>query len=149
MVLFFVIDSGLELSSRFDPIAMSENLELKIIARSQATQRKGRAGRTKPGVCYKLYTEKMESEMNRDPIVDIRKSDISGDFLDAFRQTNIETVSDARNFFQEFIEPPEEKFLTSALKTLTALNIITTYKDDGILTEFGKKVLLVNKIFFV
>src|SRR6185295_10536196 len=52
-----VIDAGLERRSLFDPSSGMNRLELQRIARASAEQRAGRAGRTAPGVCYRLWGE--------------------------------------------------------------------------------------------
>jgi ATP-dependent helicase HrpB len=52
-----VVDSGLERRSLFDPVTGMSRLETQRIARASAEQRAGRAGRTAPGVCYRLRAE--------------------------------------------------------------------------------------------
>jgi ATP-dependent helicase HrpB len=52
-----VVDSGLERRSLFDPASGMNRLELQRISRASAEQRAGRAGRTAPGVCYRLWGE--------------------------------------------------------------------------------------------
>ena len=52
-----VVDSGLERRSLFDPVTGMSRLETQRIARASAEQRAGRAGRTAPGVCYRLWSE--------------------------------------------------------------------------------------------
>ncbi len=52
-----VVDSGLERRSLFDPMTGMNRLETQRIARASADQRAGRAGRTAPGVCYRLWSE--------------------------------------------------------------------------------------------
>jgi ATP-dependent helicase HrpB len=52
-----VIDAGLARRSRFDPATGMSRLELTRISRASAEQRAGRAGRTAPGVCYRLWSE--------------------------------------------------------------------------------------------
>jgi ATP-dependent helicase HrpB len=52
-----VVDSGLERRSLFDPVTGMSRLETLRIARASAEQRAGRAGRTAPGVCYRLWSE--------------------------------------------------------------------------------------------
>ncbi len=52
-----VIDAGLERRSLFDPASGMNRLELQRISRASAEQRTGRAGRTAPGVCYRLWGE--------------------------------------------------------------------------------------------
>eukprot|EP01125_Pyxidicula_operculata_P019769 TRINITY_DN7195_c0_g1_i1.p1 TRINITY_DN7195_c0_g1~~TRINITY_DN7195_c0_g1_i1.p1 ORF type:complete len:1883 (+),score=326.43 TRINITY_DN7195_c0_g1_i1:226-5649(+) len=53
-----VIDTGLAKEARYDPIRRINVIELVYISKSSANQRKGRAGRTAPGVCIRLYDEK-------------------------------------------------------------------------------------------
>ena len=52
-----VVDAGLERRSLFDPASGMNRLELQRISRASAEQRAGRAGRTAPGVCYRLWGE--------------------------------------------------------------------------------------------
>ena len=58
-----VIDLGLERRSLFDPASGMNRLELQRIARASAEQRTGRAGRTAPGVCYRLWGEGAERSL--------------------------------------------------------------------------------------
>ncbi len=52
-----VVDAGLERRNRFDPATGMSRLEAVRISRASAEQRRGRAGRTAPGVCYRLWSE--------------------------------------------------------------------------------------------
>ena len=52
-----VVDSGLARMQTFDPAVGMDRLELGPIARDAADQRAGRAGRTRPGVCVRLWSE--------------------------------------------------------------------------------------------
>ncbi|KAH9304707.1 hypothetical protein KI387_009111, partial [Taxus chinensis] len=65
----FVVDSGMVKESRFDPKTGINVLRVCRISQSAAAQRSGRAGRTRPGVCYRLYTEEEFNVMApyRDP----------------------------------------------------------------------------------
>jgi ATP-dependent helicase HrpB len=58
-----VIDAGLERRSLFDPSSGMNRLELQRISRASAEQRTGRAGRTAPGVCYRLWGEGAERSL--------------------------------------------------------------------------------------
>ena len=53
----YVIDSGYELLSYYNPDKRGRVLEKGLITQAQAKQRMGRAGRTAPGICYHLYTK--------------------------------------------------------------------------------------------
>ena len=58
-----VVDSGLERRSLFDPASGMNRLELQRISRASAEQRAGRAGRTAPGACYRLWGEGAERSL--------------------------------------------------------------------------------------
>jgi ATP-dependent helicase HrpB len=58
-----VVDSGLERRSLFDPVSGMSRLETQRIARASAEQRAGRAGRTAPGVCYRLWGESADRSL--------------------------------------------------------------------------------------
>lgn len=69
----YVIDSGKVKETQYDTSNGLTRLEEKWVTRAAARQRRGRAGRTKPGVCYKLYTRKQESNMSPFPIPEIQR----------------------------------------------------------------------------
>ena len=58
-----VVDSGLERRSVFDPVTGMSRLTTQRIARASAEQRAGRAGRTSPGVCYRLWAESADRSL--------------------------------------------------------------------------------------
>ncbi len=58
-----VVDSGLVRRSRFDPVTGMSRLETLHISRASADQRAGRAGRTAPGVCYRLWSEGAQASL--------------------------------------------------------------------------------------
>jgi ATP-dependent helicase HrpB len=58
-----VVDAGLERRSLFDPVTGMSRLETQRIARASAEQRAGRAGRTAPGICYRLWSESAERSL--------------------------------------------------------------------------------------
>jgi ATP-dependent helicase HrpB len=58
-----VVDAGLERRSVFDPVSGMSRLETQRIARASAEQRAGRAGRTAPGVCYRLWSESADRSL--------------------------------------------------------------------------------------
>jgi ATP-dependent helicase HrpB len=58
-----VVDAGLERRSMFDPVSGMSRLETQRISRASAEQRAGRAGRTAPGVCYRLWSESADRSL--------------------------------------------------------------------------------------
>ena len=92
---------------------------------------------TQPGVCYHLYTEEQFNNFNPYPIPDIQKTDISDKMMDLLRDDNIANIGELKLFLKELIDPPEEKFITSALMILYALDVISSMDDEGVLTPIG------------
>ena len=66
-----MIDTGKVKETSYDPDTGLSALTETWVTKAAARQRRGRAGRTKPGECYKLYTAKQEQEMSDYPIPEI------------------------------------------------------------------------------
>lgn len=134
----FVIDSGLELSSYYDPKIRSKVLVKKLITHAQAKQRMGRAGRTGPGVCYHLYTKQdFDKNMDRFPKPNIRKSNLYDEVLRLLALEKIETVDDVKKMLDDFIEPPTHKYINESVKQLEEMTLVA----DGRLTRLGKIIV--------
>lgn len=71
--VIYVIDGGKVKETHYDPDAGLTRLTEQWITRAAARQRRGRAGRTQPGVCYKLYTRGQEKKMDPFPIPEIKR----------------------------------------------------------------------------
>jgi ATP-dependent RNA helicase DHX57 len=72
--VIYVLDSGKVKETGYDPESGLSVLKEKWVTRAAARQRRGRAGRTQPGVCYKLYTRKQEEKMGRFPVPEILRT---------------------------------------------------------------------------
>jgi len=72
-----VVDSGLERRQRFDPSTGMSRLETVRIARSSADQRRGRAGRTAPGVCHRLWSESAQASLLPHAPAEILEADLA------------------------------------------------------------------------
>ena len=112
--LKYVIDSGYELYSHFDPDTYGQILEKKMITRAQALQRRGRVGRTEPGVCYHLLTRTQFETMDEYPTPDILKQDITMDILKIIRLTESKSYSEGIEFLSELMDPPKQTFIDVA-----------------------------------
>ena len=147
--LIYVIDNGLNLEQSYDPERMEDQLNKEDISQAQAVQRKGRAGRLYAGICYRAYSEKQYDKMLKNPIVPIRKSDLTEMLLSLLTRPDIENLSQLLNFLRLFIERPPKIFVKSGLRTLHALDLIDKFAADGTLTEKGKIILDINskKVF--
>lgn len=124
-----VIDSGLVRQLEYDPESDIEILRTVPQAKSGCIQRAGRAGRTAPGDCWRLYTESDYQARREYQIPEIRRSNLTSLVL-LMRKMGI---TDVRSF--EFIDPPDMKALNQATETLKKLGALA---DDESLTEIGK-----------
>jgi HrpA-like RNA helicase len=129
--LKYVIESGYEFASYYDPETDTNVLEKKFITQAQVGQRIGRAGRTEPGIAYHLYTKDQYQKMAKYPEPSIRTSDITTECLKLIQ--DLKTTDKLIETLTNFIEPPREKYLRNAIVQLREMNLIT---NDGI-TEFG------------
>ena len=137
----YVLDSGYELRSSYDPDRHAKLLDRVMITNAQAKQRMGRAGRTGPGICYHYYTESdFNDGMEKFPQPDIRVSDLSGPSLKLMSVGNIVTVDDLLDTYMNFIEGPKENYIRSGITDLIQLGAI---RLDGI-TNLGKMMSDLN-----
>ncbi|XP_050410843.1 uncharacterized protein LOC126825302 [Patella vulgata] len=123
----FVIDTGMAKEREFDPIRHINTLRPKIISRSSANQRKGRAGRTAPGICYRLYTRQSYEEMNPSSVPEIQRVHLGQTLLMLYEM-------DMDPLTCDFVEAPCADAMDSALRTLEELRCVV----DGKITELGK-----------
>jgi HrpA-like RNA helicase len=125
----YVIDSGLVKIKSFNPVTGVEVLGASPVAKAQALQRAGRAGRESPGICFRLYTESSFLELSDSPIAEIRRSDLSSIVIQLFAMG----VDNPLKF--EFLERPPLQLLQAALQTVFGLGALD---DSGKLTDDGK-----------
>ncbi|XP_006868300.1 PREDICTED: probable ATP-dependent RNA helicase DHX34 [Chrysochloris asiatica] len=105
----FVVDSGKVKEMSYDPQAKLQRLQEFWISQASAEQRKGRAGRTGPGVCFRLYAESDYDAFAPYPIPEIRRVALDALVL----QMKSMNVGDPRTF--PFIEPPPTASLETAI----------------------------------
>lgn len=128
----FVIDCGFSKQKVFNPKLRVESLLVTPISQASARQRCGRAGRTKPGKCFRLYTAKsFETALQPNTYPEILRSNL-GSIVLHMKKMGIE---DLVNF--DFVEPPAPETLMRALELL---NYLGALDDDGNLTSLGEKI---------
>ena len=133
----FVIDCGLEYEESYDPNTMSRCLSEEFVAESGMKQRRGRGGRTQPGVCFHLYTKEQARQFQKYPTPSIQKSDLTSDMLDLMKLDYINDIKQLKQFLNEFISPPKDIFIESGLNTLMALGAFTSKGNSGVITDLG------------
>lgn len=130
--LYFVIDTGFCKQNMFDAKTGVEKLSVVPISKQQANQRKGRAGRTGPGLCYRLYTEQQfEQELQETTVPDIQRVNLCNVVL----QLKAVGVADLLSF--DFLDPPPKETLFNALEKLFFLGALD---NDGTLTNLGRRM---------
>ena len=136
----FVIDNGLHMESSYNPILDSRSLLEEYISKASSTQRKGRAGRTQPGTCYRLFTESEYEKFPDFTLPDIQKTDICTDMLDLLLLKYIKNIGDLKNYLNGLMDPPKDIILNSSFLKLYTLGAITSTSDTGVLTDLGKAI---------
>jgi ATP-dependent RNA helicase DHX57 len=71
--VLYVIDTGKVKETRYDPDTGLSKLAETWVTQAAAKQRRGRAGRTQPGTCYKLYSRAMHARMGEFPVPEIMR----------------------------------------------------------------------------
>ncbi|MGZ6014592.1 MAG: ATP-dependent helicase HrpB, partial [Phenylobacterium sp.] len=123
-----VIDSGQARVPRFDPASGLTRLATVRVSRAAADQRRGRAGRTEPGVCYRLWDEAETRALPAYADPEILDADLSGLALDLARWG----ARDASGL--AFLDPPPAAAFAEARALLVRLEALT---EDGVLTAHG------------
>lgn len=125
-----VIDSGLARVLRFDPRVGVDRLEVTRISRASADQRSGRAGRTAPGRCIRLWSAHDDRALRPSEDPEIRRVDLSRALL----QLQAWGEADPRAF--DWFEAPEDAALDSATRLLAELGAT----GDSGLTQLGRRL---------
>jgi ATP-dependent helicase HrpB len=126
-----VIDSGLMRVPRFEADIGLTRLETVRVSRANADQRRGRAGRVEPGVCYRLWEEAGNGGLSPYAPPEILTADLSGLVLDLAAWG----VSDPAAL--AFLDAPPRAALAEARALLTALGAID---NDGRITGEGRAI---------
>ena len=124
-----VVDGGLSRVPRFDPSSGLVRLETVRVTRAAADQRRGRAGRTEPGVCYRLWDEAETRALIPFGRPEILETDLSGLALDLARWGAKDPSELA------FLDPPPATAFREARALLERLEALDA---EGSLTSHGR-----------
>lgn len=127
-----VIDSGLAKINYYNPRTYTSSLIETAISKASCNQRKGRAGRTRPGTCYRLYTKNDYDNRPLFTTEEIYRTDLSEVVL---RMAEI-GIHDFESF--DFISSPGKAGIHSAVETLLMLKAITR---ENTLSDIGKMMV--------
>ena len=126
-----VIDCGLSRVPRYEPDVGLTRLETVRVSRAAADQRRGRAGRTEPGVCYRLWDEPQTGSFEPYTRPEILSADLSSFVLDLAQWG----VSDPGKL--AFLDSPPQAALSEAKALLAELGALDT---QGRITEEGRRL---------
>jgi len=126
-----VIDSGLARVPRFEPDVGVTRLETVRVSRASADQRRGRAGRTEPGICYRLWDEPETQGLVPFAEPEIRVADLSSLLLDCAEWG----TNDPRSL--AWLDPPSEGALSAARSGLQAIGALDA---EGHISQEGRRL---------
>ncbi|ORM40288.1 putative pre-mRNA-splicing factor ATP-dependent RNA helicase DEAH2 [Babesia sp. Xinjiang] len=128
--IVYVVDTGFSKQNVYNPRARVESLLVAPISQASAAQRAGRAGRTRPGKCFRLYTEEaFKKELIPQTFPEILRSNIATVVLNLKKLG----IDDLVHF--DFMDPPAPETMMRALEEL---NYLGALDDEGELTKTGE-----------
>ena len=121
----YVLDCGYVKQSSWNPITRSESLNVVPISKASARQRAGRAGRTRAGTCYRLYTHKDHENMGAYTVPEILRLDLSSVVMRLVKITKLSAFDIGKeNTSFQFLQKPESQSILYAAQKLIDLNIL-------------------------
>jgi ATP-dependent RNA helicase DHX8/PRP22 len=130
--IYYVVDPGFVKQNAYDAKLGMDRLQVTPISQAQAKQRAGRAGRTGPGKCFRLYTESaFNSEMLPTTVPEIQRQNLSNTIL----MLKAMGINDLLHF--DFMDPPPTNTMLTALEELYQLAALD---EEGLLTRLGRQM---------
>lgn len=125
----YVVDCGFTKQKVYNPAQQMESLIVVPISKVSAQQRAGRAGRTGPGKCYRLYSKESYAQMMDETIPEIQRANLANTVL----YLKLLGIHDVLGF--PYLDPPDEDAILDALKQLFILGALD---EQGASTPLGK-----------
>ncbi|ETN82335.1 RNA helicase HRH1 [Necator americanus] len=130
--IYYVVDPGFVKQKIYNPKSGMDSLVVTPISQAAAKQRAGRAGRTGPGKCYRLYTERAyRDEMLPTPVPEIQRTNLASTLL----QLKAMGINNLIDF--DFMDAPP---LDSMISALHQLHTLSALDGDGLLTKLGRRM---------
>ncbi|RHY25263.1 hypothetical protein DYB32_008424 [Aphanomyces invadans] len=129
----YVIDAGFCKIKVYNPRIGMDALQITPVSQQNANQRAGRAGRTGPGVCYRLYTERQFcNEMMDAQVPEIQRTNL-GYIVLLLKSLGVKNLLEF-----DFMDPPPQDNITNSMYQLWVLGALD---NTGELTEMGKRMV--------
>jgi len=130
--IYYVVDPGFVKQNVYNSKNGIDQLVVTPISQAQAKQRAGRAGRTGPGKCYRLYTERAyRDEMLSTNVPEIQRTNLASTIL----TLKAMGINDLISF--DFMDPPPMETMITAMEQLHSLSALD---DEGLLTRLGRRM---------
>jgi pre-mRNA-splicing factor ATP-dependent RNA helicase DHX38/PRP16 len=137
--ILYVIDSGYFKLKVYNPKIGMDALQITPVSQANARQRSGRAGRTGPGMCFRLYTQSaFNSELLETSIPEIQRTNLSNVIL------LLKSLGVAEMSSFDFMDPPPVDNIANSMYQLWVLGALN---DSGDLTELGRYFILLLFIY--
>mmetsp|Transcript_24698 Transcript_24698/g.97548 ORF Transcript_24698/g.97548 Transcript_24698/m.97548 type:complete len:1215 (-) Transcript_24698:2748-6392(-) len=130
--IFYVVDPGFAKQKVYNPKLGMDSLVVAPVSQASARQRAGRAGRTGPGKCFRLYTEQAyRNEMLPTSVPELQRSNLANTVL----TLKAMGINDLLHF--DFMDAPPAQHMVSAMESLYSLGALD---EEGLLTRLGRKM---------
>ncbi|ONI11704.1 hypothetical protein PRUPE_4G121400 [Prunus persica] len=131
--ILYVIDTGYCKMKVYNPKMCMDALQVFPISQTAANQRAGRAGRTEPGTCYRLYTKNAyRNEMLPNPVPEIQRTNL-GYVILLLKSLQVDNLLDF-----DFMDPPPKDNILNSMYQLWVLGALN---NQGRLTDLGWKMV--------
>jgi HrpA-like RNA helicase len=130
-----VIDTGRVKEMTFDPVSSLRRLDEMWASQAACKQRRGRAGRVREGLCYKLYTRNVEMSMRERPDPEMLRVPLEQLYLSVKSMG----VKDVKSFLGSALTPPSSQAIDTATQLLNRVGAL----DNGELTALGRHMAVI------
>ena len=128
----YVIDTGYNKMKVYNPRIGMDALQITPVSQANANQRSGRAGRTGPGVAYRLYTEQSYTGLFPTTVPEIQRTNLSNVVL-LLKSLNVQNLLEF-----DFMDPPPQDTI---LHSMHQLWVLGAFDNTGELTNLGRKMV--------
>lgn len=132
--MVYVIDCGKVKQISYDSLSESTSLTSTWISKACAKQRMGRAGRTRPGVCYRLYSKQRFDAMEEFTLPELLRIPLTELCLHA----RIMTKTTITDYLSKALQPPPTSTINQSIKLLKTIGALNENED---VTELGYRLV--------